>query len=73
MCVCVYMCIYVCVCVCMCVCVCAYQVTGAGTPAEGTTKVSVAPPCERMEVSRGNSLDREEVREREGKGGEVEG
>ena len=50
------------------VCVCAYQVTGAGTPAEGTTKVSVAPPCEIMEV--GSSLEREKVREREGRGKE---
>ena len=29
------------------VCVCAYQVTGGGTPAEGTTKESdAAPPYE---------------------------
>ena len=66
----IYICIYMCVCVCMCVCLCAYQVTGAGTPAEGTTKVSVAPPCEIMEGSRGNNLDREKGREREGRGKE---
>ena len=48
---CVHIHIYIHVCMCMCVynihiCGSAYQVTGAGTPADGTTNESDAPPCE---------------------------